>query len=125
MTTKTASSSSRLQDQLVAKLEAENAILKNVIAQERYLDEYFERYGYDEKYVSEKLHGCSETNNVWLAVHLTLKQLLKVEDDAARAPGLSNEDLRWNVARSASLRDFQNCLRALWAKANKSSAQVG
>jgi hypothetical protein len=119
MSTQTASTSEFDMGRHIAELENEVAMLRRVIGAERYLVEYFERYGYDQKEVTQKLHGCSETNDVWVAVQITLRQLILAEDHSARIPGLSNEDLRWNVARSASLRDLQHSLYELRDRANK------
>ena len=123
MTTQTASTSENVSaiqmEKRIADLESELAIARRVIGAERYLHEFFQRYGYNEKDVTEKLHGCSETNNVWLAVQLALEQMITIEDHHARTPGLSSDDLRWNVARTASLRDLKHSLYMLWAKANK------
>lgn len=123
MNTQTASTSERPSEiqmgQKIVALENEVATLRRTLAVQRHVFEYFDRYGYDFKAITEKLHGCSRENNVWLAVQLFLKQFIKGERDAAHTSQLgTNEQLRTAVGRVSALEDFQTHLFEAYAQAN-------
>lgn len=123
MNTQTASTSERPSEiqmgKRIMELEDELATLRRAAGLVQYHQEFYERYGFKEKDVIERLAGCTETNHVWEAVQLALRQAITDEHMSARHPDLTNEAMRTNVAREASLEDFRNKLANLWARANK------
>lgn len=119
MITQTASTGRELQR--IGELEAEVSHLRKILDTKRSLAEVFNRFGMKQEYrfVQEKMAGCSESNNVWLAVMALLRQTIFTEHLAARSHNLSNEEVRYNLGRETALEDFQTNLLDVWAQANK------
>lgn len=124
MSTKTVSTTYEIERQYedqIAKLRDENCALKWAIETRVNMETMFSRYNDDtiSKSIDAGLTGVSDTHNVWQAIHALLRQHIRIEHDAARAPDLSNESLRYNIGRESALEDFQNILYRRWAAANK------
>lgn len=121
--TETESTSERLNktqlEQRIKQLEYDNCILTRVIGAQKQTDEYFKRYGYDEQQVSRLFNGCSERNDVWIAVNLALERHIHAETDAVCGSTFdTNENMRSNVSRLSSLTDFRASLLKLHAAGN-------
>lgn len=123
MSTETASTSespspAKLK-QRVAELERENSILQMSLAARLSLDDIFRQYGQDDNRVAQMLNGCTESNQIWVAIMTTLKSSIKYWHDAGIAAlSLSNDELRADIARQHALEELEVLLLKLRAIGN-------
>ena len=66
--------------------------------------------------VLQLLGGVDEGHAAWMGLHLVLAHQIRLENQAAKLPGISNDARNYNTGRAAALEDFQGMLRQLLAE---------